>query len=316
MRLVDDLLDVSRITRGKVELSREPLELAQIVTKAVEVAGPALEERRHHLTAGRARLRADRARRCRAPDRRSSSNLLNNAAKFTEPGGQIAVSASREGGDVLVRVRDSGIGIAADALPHIFDLFMQAPQSLARSQGGLGLGLAIVRSLVHLHGGTVKAHSAGLGKGSEFVVQLPLASALEKSQSPVSPGARAQRSSLRSLRVLVVDDNLDGARMLADALAMRGHRLQIANNGPAGLSAASAFKPDVALLDLGLPVMDGYEVAKRLRAAPGGEQLRLVAITGYGQAADRERTREAGFDGHLVKPVIVDDIDALLEQWF
>jgi signal transduction histidine kinase/DNA-binding response OmpR family regulator len=316
VRLVDDLLDVSRFTRGKVDLIREIVEIGQVVTKAVEIANPAIEERGHQLVlqipASGLKVHGDVVRLAQVV-----SNLLTNAAKFTDRGGRIEIEAAREGASVSLRVRDNGIGMHPDVLPTIFDSFMQAPQSLERSQGGLGLGLAIVRSLVHLHGGTVSAHSPGLGHGAEFVVQLPLApEGLIRSAG--SSGATASPEALTRaapLRILVVDDNLDASRLLADALSMIGHKTLVVADGQAALSAGMAFEPDVVLLDLGLPEMDGYEVARRMRGLAGGDRMQLVAITGYGLPADRKKTQAAGFDDHLVKPVRIEDVEIRLRRW-
>jgi CheY-like chemotaxis protein len=237
-------------------------------------------------------------------------NLLTNAAKFTERGGEIRVSASREGAAVIVRVRDTGVGIAAELLPNVFDLFTQAPQTLARSQGGLGLGLAIVRRLVELHGGRVEAHSAGPGTGSEFVVELP------SSDGPATPDAaaapRPTGNGQVSRRILVVDDNEDASDILAEALRDVGHDVRVAADGLSALAAAAEFAPEVVLLDIGLPVMDGYEVARQLRQRTQARPPRLLAVTGYGQEKDRARALAAGFDDHIVKPINLDDLFARL----
>jgi len=239
------------------------------------------------------------------------SNLLANAAKYTEPGGRISVAAHREGSDVVLQVRDTGIGIAPEMLPRIFELFAQEEQSLDRSQGGLGLGLAIVRNLVSMHGGTVAAHSAGRGRGSEFIVRLPLVvaaadaagSAIEVVDEQAKPGA---------IRVLVVDDNADAADMLVEILRQLGHITAVAYDGPTALEIASQFSPEVALLDIGLPTMDGYELGRRLRE--NACDALLVALTGYGQDTDRNRTTAAGFDAHMVKPISIDAIVSVLER--
>ena len=311
--LVDDLLDVSRITRGKVQLRRERLDLAEIVAKAIEMTSPAIEERRHMLRVDVPRglpVNGDAARLAQV-----AANLLTNAAKYTDPGGTIVVAAEEDGPDVVLTVTDSGRGIDPDMLPRIFDLFSQERQEIARSEGGLGLGLAIVQSLVDAHGGTVEARSDGKGRGAEFVVRLPRAAegvadaALQRDGSAVAgPSPRPGR------RILVVDDNPDAAQLLADSLQALGHRTRVAFDGPSALDAAVEFAPDVALLDLGLPVMDGFEVAQRLRALPQLGGVQLVAITGYGQEVDRQRTREAGFDEHMVKPVDLDRLEAWLRQ--
>jgi CheY-like chemotaxis protein len=243
------------------------------------------------------------------------ANLLTNAAKYTPANGQIAVAAAREGGELVVRVRDNGVGIDPEMLPRVFDLFAQERQSIDRSQGGLGLGLAIARSLVALHGGSISAHSDGHGRGAELVVRLPARTATATRATaagaigmPAAAGegrAAAGPQPAVHARVLVVDDNEDAARLLADALEALGYATRVAHDGPSALVVAQAFAPEIALLDIGLPVMDGYELARRLRAqsTSAAGELRLIAVTGYGQAADRGRSKEAGFDEHLVKPV-------------
>ena len=312
-RLVDDLLDVSRIVRGRVELKTEIVEIAEVVAKAIEMASPLLEQRNHTLRMDvpRRGLRVDGD-----PTRLGQviSNLLTNAAKYTPPSGVITVRAEQVDDEVVLSVRDTGIGISPDVLPRIFELFVQEGQALDRSQGGLGIGLTIVRSLVERHGGSVSARSDGRGKGSEFIIRLPLAEggaagadALSALPAAVAaPGAGA-------VRILVVDDNEDGAEMLADALTGRGYDTRVAHDAPAALRVAAEFSPDVAFLDLGLPVMDGFELAAHLRELPGLADIRLIAVTGYGQESDRRRTRDAGFEGHLVKPVDIDAIEATLK---
>jgi signal transduction histidine kinase/DNA-binding response OmpR family regulator len=307
--LVDDLLDVSRITRGKVRLSQVPLEVSEAVAKAIELASPLLEQHRHDLvvdvpTHGLAVL-AD-------PDRLAQiiGNLVTNAAKYTSPGGRIRVSATLDGQDVVLCVRDTGMGIDPEMLPRIFDLFTQDRQAIDRAQGGLGLGLAIVRSLVVLHGGTVTARSEGRGRGSEFIVRLPhvtigIARARQEDAEQAQPASSG-------LRVLVVDDNKDAALMLAEALAQAGHQTAMAFDGPGALREAARFRPDVALLDLGLPVMDGFELARQFRSHAELQTTKLVAVTGYGQEHDRRRTQLAGFDAHLVKPVDIQSVSELI----
>jgi signal transduction histidine kinase/DNA-binding response OmpR family regulator len=307
-RLVDDLLDVSRITRGKVTLNRESVELADIVAAAIETASPTIENGRHQLvtklpTHGLV-VDVDRVRMAQV-----MANLLTNAAKYTLPGGSITVSAAREGQEVVMHVQDTGAGISADLLPHVFDLFVQARQTLARAQGGLGLGLAIVKSLVAMHGGSVSATSEGLGHGSTFTLRLPFIEARATTREASSPLRTTPEP--RRARVLVVDDNVDGAEMLAEALHALGYRTAIAHDGPQALQVAAAFEPQIALLDIGLPVMDGYELGGRLREQHAN--LTLVAITGYGQDSDRERARDAGFNDHLAKPVDIEKLGRVLE---
>ena len=312
-RLVDDLLDVSRIARGKVELKRERVEMASVVAKAIETVSPLLEQRRHVLNVDvpRTGLTTDGD-----PVRLAQvvSNLLTNAAKYTESGGRISIGVRRDGDDVVLRVRDSGVGIPADLLPRLFDLFVQGTQSLDRSQGGLGIGLTIVRSLVSLHGGSVAAYSDGLGRGSEFEVRLPLAASDAVAVRPGHADGAVVLPAPAGLTVLVVDDNADAAEMLAAALAIAGHQPRIAHDAPAALRLCQEFKPAVALLDIGLPVMDGYELGQRLRRIPGLERLRLIAVTGYGQESDRRQSRAAGFEHHLVKPVTLDVLERVLRE--
>ena len=317
-RLVDDLLDVSRIARGKVELKEETIEIAEVIAKAVEMSAPLLEQRNHALSVQLPRrglsVTGD-------PTRLSQvvSNLLTNAAKYTPAGGQIIVRAADEDGTLVVRVRDTGIGISAEVLPTIFDLFVQERQASDRSQGGLGLGLAIVRNLVERHGGAVSAHSEGPGCGSEFTVRLPKAAAVSGAMSDlprIAPPCDPQRASTVPLDILVVDDNQDSAEMLAEALKAHGHRAQVAHDGPSALRLAREQCPAVAILDLGLPVMDGFELAARLRELPGLAMIRLIALTGYGQHSDRERTRATGFHHHLVKPVEFQALDEAVSGGF
>jgi CheY-like chemotaxis protein len=237
------------------------------------------------------------------------ANLLNNAAKYTDEGGLITLLAGREGDEAVVRVRDTGAGIPADVLPRVFDLFAQAERTLDRAQGGLGIGLTLVKSLVEQHGGRVEAFSDGPGHGSEFVVRLPLAAPLPN-QVPSNALRRAGSSSLR--RILVVDDNSDAADTLAMVLSLRGYEVRVARDGPEALSAAGEFHPELVLLDIGLPGMDGYAVARALRAGPTQGRVRLVALTGYGRDEDRRRSAEAGFDDHLVKPIAPEELLHLL----
>ncbi len=307
VRLVDDLLDVSRITSGKVQLKRERVEIADLVAKAVEMTSPAIEERRHRLSLDVRRglfVEGDPARLAQV-----FANLLANAAKYTENGGEIAITGSAANDRVLLSVTDNGIGIAAEMLPRVFDLFMQERQGIDRSEGGLGLGLAIVRSLVTAHGGVVTAASRGAGTGATFSVELPAA------QTAAVPEPREREEvwpAAESRRVLVVDDNRDAAELLADSLRALGHVVGVAFDGPSGLAMVPDFQPSVALLDLGLPMMDGFELARRLRTQCQGQALTLVAITGYGQARDRTQSQAAGFDAHLVKPVDIRELDVLI----
>jgi signal transduction histidine kinase/integral membrane sensor domain MASE1/ActR/RegA family two-component response regulator len=298
VRLVDDLLDVSRITRGKIELRRSPVELATVVDRAVEASRPLIAAGGHDLVVTVPRepvtLDADPTRLAQV-----IANLLNNAAKYTKPRGSIRLTAEREEGEAVIRVRDTGIGIPADMLSRVFDMFIQVDSSLDRSHGGLGIGLTLVKQLVELHGGSVAAASEGLGRGSEFVVRLPVVP-----ETASGPGCSRpeDRPRLSPRRVLVVDDNRDSAESLAELLRLAGHEVRTANDGAAALEAARAYRPEVILLDLGMPGMSGYEVARRLREQGASRDVVLVALTGWGQAEDRRLTKEAGFDYHLTKP--------------
>jgi PAS domain S-box-containing protein len=309
VRLVDDLLDVSRITRGKVDLSLEPVDLRAAVDKAIEMAGPLLEQRRHRFTVEvpdqGMRLAADVARLAQVV-----ANLLTNAARYTEPGGTIALSARREADMIVLSVVDDGIGIDPELLPRVFEPFVQGQRSMARAEGGLGIGLTLVHNLVHLHGGTVEARSAGRGSGSELVVRLPALADQAAPAETASPPLERRPSAIPR-RIAVVDDNVDAAELMAEVLATAGHEVQVTHDGPATLQLLEWFRPEVALLDIGLPVMDGYELALRIRDRLGPEAPRLIAVTGYGQDHDRARSREAGFDDHLVKPA---DPEGLLER--
>jgi PAS domain S-box-containing protein len=310
VRLVDDLLEVSRITRGKIELRREMVELAAVARNAIETSRPLIDSAGIQLAISLPQepimLHGDPVRLGQI-----FANLLNNAAKYTNDGGQIWFTAAREGNQVVVSVRDTGIGIREEVLPKVFEMFMQADRGTSRSQGGLGIGLTLVRSLVEMHGGSVSAHSEGAGRGSEFIVRLPAAS--EKESMPAvsqSPGRTSHV--LPSRRILVVDDNVDSATTLGTLLRFLGGDVQIAHDGPAALAAMEKYRPDVVLLDIGMPGMDGYEVAKRIRERHEFDDVTLIALTGWGQAEDRCRTHEAGFDHHLVKPADIDALQALL----
>ncbi|MFO0608425.1 MAG: ATP-binding protein [Polyangiales bacterium] len=309
-RLVGDLLDVARITRGKVELKLQRVELGEVFAGAVETASALLEEKRHRLHAAvPARglpVMADAHRLAQV-----ISNLLTNAAKYTDPGGLVTVTAARDGDDVVLSVKDNGMGIPAALLPRVFEQFVQGERTLDRSRGGLGLGLSIARSLVEQHGGAISARSEGPRQGSEFVVRLPLDLSRPITDIRPPPAPPPPAPGVTRARVLVVDDNLDAADLFAEALRADGHDVRAAYDGPGGLQAADGFAPEVAFVDIGLPVMDGYELARRLREAPTGPRLFLVAITGYGQDSDRERSRAAGFDLHLVKPVDLDRVLAI-----
>ena len=304
VRLVDDLLDVARITRGKIELKRSRIEIAQVIARAIEIASPVIEQRSHHLSVEAPQMGltvyGDPTRLAQIV-----SNLLANAAKYTDVRGHIDVRATSVDGMVVVSVRDDGTGIDPAVLGSIFEPFVQSPQSPDRAQGGLGIGLTLVRSLLEMHGGTVEAKSDGIGKGTEMIVRVPLAIESE-AFPPVNAAPRTAPRNVEDtpLRVLVVDDNVDAAEMLSEALRAIGHVVETAEDGPTALRLAEKFHPEVAVLDIGLPVMDGYELAGHLRSTgKSGDAPRLIAVTGYGQPEDRARGVDAGFDAHLVKPI-------------
>jgi PAS domain S-box-containing protein len=300
-RLVDDLLDVSRITRGLVELRKEPADLAEIAGQAVEMATPAVEGRGHDLNLSLPRkplrVEGDAARLTQVV-----FNLLNNAAKYTDPGGKIWLTAEREGEEAVVRVRDNGSGMKAELLPKVFDLFAQGDRALDRSQGGLGLGLTLVRRLVEMHGGTVEARSEGPGKGSEFTLRLPALPAEEAKPPPARPAGPPQ-AAVQVARALVIDDNLDVAESMTWTLGGLAREIKMVHSGQAALEVAPEFHPDVIVCDIGMPGMDGYETCRRLRQLPGLGEVVIAAVSGYGAEEDRQKSREAGFDRHLVKPI-------------
>jgi two-component system, chemotaxis family, CheB/CheR fusion protein len=312
-QIVEDLIDVSRITERKIELHRERLSLASLIENAVETSRSFVEAGNHTLSVT---LPSEPLQLFGDPLRLSQVliNLINNSAKFSRPGGQIWLSAERAASrsEVIVRVRDAGAGIAADVLPHVFEMFEQGTRVLDDRHSGLGVGLALARGLVELHGGNIEAHSAGIGHGSEFVVRLPLAPE-ESSSNASAPALKPMPRADHPKRVLIVDDTRDHAQSLALLLELMGHRVRVAEDGPGALVAASEFGPEVALVDLGLPGLNGYEVAQRLRADERHRDLVLVAQTGWGQAEDRRRSREAGFQYHLVKPVQIEDLRKALE---
>ena len=312
--LVEDLLDVSRITRGRIDIKKEHVELSEIVTRAIEMASPLLEQHRHELTVAVPRsglvIDGDRGRLAQVV-----ANLLTNAAKYTDAGGKIAIDARAQDGDVVLTVRDNGIGIDRTILPRIFELFAQERQALDRSKGGLGLGLSIVRSFVQLHGGTVAAESEGPGRGSSFTVRLPRVAVADPRPLEPSTGAVvAVEPAITATRVLIVDDNEDLAAMLATSLEICGFRTITALDPAAALALAPAFDPDIAILDLGLPVMDGFELAARFAQDRRLRRTRLIALTGYGQDRDRARSSAAGFAAHLVKPVDLDRLRVTIEE--
>jgi CheY-like chemotaxis protein len=318
VRLVDDLLDVSRITRGKVQLRKERVDLQELTVRAAESARALMDAHGHSLFVSvppePVWVEADRVRL-----EQVLANLLNNAAKFTEAGGRIWLSLAAEGEEGVLRVRDTGAGIPPDLLPIVFDPFVQANRALDRSQGGLGIGLTLVRSLVEMHGGRVSAHSEGVGKGSEIVVRLPRLPAEERAEEGSRMSDRPQEQEQKEepaapRRVLVVDDNRDSAESIAMLADLWGHQTRIVYDGPSALAEAQDWHPDVVLLDIGLPGIDGYEVARRLRQMPALDGVLLAAMTGYGQERDRRLSREAGFDIHLVKPVPPETLQELLAR--
>jgi PAS domain S-box-containing protein len=309
-RLLDDLLDVARITRGKLQLRKQPVDLGTVVDTAVEAARPLITARKHGLTVD---LPPDLPTLDADPVRLAQvlSNLLTNAAKYTDPPGRIQLTARVAGETVRISVKDNGIGLSATLLDHVFEMFSQGENQHGRAEGGLGIGLALVKGLVGLHGGTIAVHSEGPGMGSEFTVTLPCRSSAARSS--VEPPPVAERKGATAARkILVADDNQDAANTLAMLLRLGGHEVHTAHGGQAALALAAAVHPEIALLDIGMPDLDGYEVARRLRAAPGGPSLKLVALTGWGQEEDKRRAQAAGFDHHLTKPVDPDRLDALL----
>ncbi|HKA25332.1 MAG TPA: PAS domain S-box protein [Candidatus Eisenbacteria bacterium] len=310
VRLVDDLLEVSRITLGKIELRRQRVELDHVIQSAVEASRPAIEEAGHGIEV---RLPAEAVALHGDPVRLAQivGNLLHNASKYTEPGGRIALEARLEAGGLVIAVRDNGVGIALDMLPHVFEMFTQVDRSHGQSQGGLGIGLTLAQSLAHMHGGSVEAKSEGLGKGSEFLIHLPVHEVGERPMA-ASRERRLAAAPGGGLRVLVTDDVPDSADSMGMLLRLWGHDVRVTYGGEEALAQATSVRPDVVLLDLDLPDLPGLEVARHLRAHPDTRDIYLVALTGYGQREDRRRTHEAGFDAHLVKPVDPKELKELL----
>ena len=311
-RLIDDLMDVSRINRGRLELRRAPVALEQVIADAVETIQPQIDGAGHKLTVLQPPVRllvdADRTRLAQA-----FMNLLSNAAKYTDPGGQIEVRVVAEGGTAAVSVRDSGIGIAPHRLQGVFEMFSQEEAALSRSRGGLGIGLSLTRRLVQLHGGSIVASSEGPGKGSQFLVRLPLHEKQPVSDESTPAAEQPQLSAPGGLRILVADDNQDAAESMALLLEVMGHEVRQAHDGQAAVEAAATFDPQMVLLDIGMPRLNGYEACTRIRAQSNGAARTVVALTGWGQPQDMLRSREAGFDHHLVKPVDMEALTSLIQ---
>ena len=310
VRLVDDLLDVSRISHGKISLRRARIEIASVVNLAVDAVRAQCERAEQALVVtlpgDPVYVDADPARLAQIV-----GNLLSNAAKFTERGGRIALTVERDGAHAVIRVHDNGIGISAAELPRIFTIFTQVDTSRERAQGGLGLGLTLVKTLVEMHEGSVEAHSRGLGEGAEFVVRLPILT--ERLVSPAEPAVSTPAVSLEH-RILVVDDNHDSADSLAMWLKLGGHEVHTAHDGMAAVELAATLEPDVIVLDIGLPLLNGYEAARRIRQLPASHETVLVALTGWGQEEDKRRSRDAGFDFHIVKPIEPAALDKILSS--
>jgi CheY-like chemotaxis protein len=320
--LLDDLLDVSRISRGRMELRPRPVALREVIDAAVETALPLLQERDHRLAVVVSPpgvvVHADPLRLAQV-----ISNLLSNAAKYTDPGGRIDVTAAEEGDDLVIRVRDNGIGLADAASGEMFEMFSQVSM-LHRASGGLGIGLALSRGLVEMHGGRIEAHSTGLGEGSEFTVRLPrrtpesnhhtmTSAPTPAGPEPATPASATDRATDR-VRVLIADDNVDALDSLSLLLELEGHEVHTARSGAEALDKAAQVRPDVAVLDIGMPGMNGYEVATRIRAEPWGRAMMLIALTGWGQSEDRARARDAGFDRHCTKPVDTEALQAMFQR--
>jgi CheY-like chemotaxis protein len=311
VRLIDDLLDVSRINRGKVELRRERIDLEKVIQQAVETNRPLIDAASQHLIAEMPAkaivVEADPTRLAQV-----FANLLNNAAKYTERGGEIRLSADREGEWAVIRVRDNGIGIPAEMLPRIFDMFLQVDRALEKAQGGLGVGLSLVKGLVELHGGSVQAHSDGLGRGSEFVVRLPAVP--DTAARPVRHTAKKTAAAASRRRVLIIDDNRDAALSLAAMLDAMNYETKVAFDGVEAVEAAADFRPAIVLLDIGMPRLNGYDTCRRMRKQPWGRSIVIGALTGWGRDKDQRRSRAAGFDFHLVKPVEPGALSRLLNS--
>jgi signal transduction histidine kinase len=309
VRLIDDLMDVSRINRGKIELKREPLALNDVLAEVVETVRPSIDESRHELAVlmpdRQVVVDADRTRLAQA-----LLNLLNNAVKYTDPGGRIELGVLVEKGNAVITIRDTGIGIAPEDLEEVFQMFSQVESALTRSRGGLGIGLSLTRRLIEMHGGTVRASSDGVGQGSRFQISLPLSAASAPARA--SQGAEALEPAQVGLRILVADDNEDGASALAALLEVMGHTVRLVGDGEAAVRETTAWNPEVALLDIGMPRMNGFDACRRIRTQPGGAERTLIALTGWGQPQDVRRSAEAGFDRHLVKPIEIEALSTVL----
>jgi CheY-like chemotaxis protein len=309
VHLINDLLDIARVSSGKLVLQMQPVDLRDVIATAIETSKPLIDAAGHALSVDLPLLPVpvdvDPVRISQVV-----SNLLSNAAKYTPHGGRIVLTARIEGDETVVTVRDNGVGIAADMLAAVFEMFTQVARSIERANGGLGIGLSLVRRLVELHGGAVSAQSAGVGLGSSFAVRLPLMTAALVA-SP-KPAAAAVGTPAGTLRVLVADDNVDAAATLAALLEIAGHTVRVVHDGAAAVEEAARFQPDLVFLDIGMPLMDGYEAARRLRQLPALNGVMLVALTGWGTEEDRARSRAAGFDRHLLKPALPDDVEAVL----
>ena len=312
VRLVDDLLDVARISRNKLELRKELVDLAAVVRSAVDTSRPVIEASQNDLQIAlpseTVLLDADPVRLAQVV-----SNLLNNAARYSRPGGRISLTATTQADELMLKVSDTGIGIEPEKLSKIFDMFVQLDSSDPHSQGGLGVGLTLVRRLIEMHGGTVEARSDGVSKGSEFIVRLPVSATKAEQVSAVETESTHTVADVRR-RILVVDDNVDSAESLAMMLELSGHDVAMAHDGAEAIKRAKEFQPDIAFLDLGMPKLNGYEAARSIREEPWGRQILLVALTGWGQEDDKRRTREAGFDAHIVKPIDFAALEKLLAQ--
>ncbi len=308
VHLVDDLLDVSRITRGKIELRLQRIEMGFVVNQAVEASRAQFEQMGHHLKVHQPDapiyINGDPVRLTQV-----LGNLLNNAAKFTPDGGQIELTTSKENDQAVIRVKDNGIGIAPKDISSIFDMFVQVDASLERPSSGLGLGLTLVKRLVGKHGGSVEVHSDGKGKGTEFTIRLPL---LEQEQLPSPQPDTKRRTEVVGRRILIVDDNVDAATMLSLMLTKMGNETHTASDGLAGVKAAEALRPEIIIMDIGLPQINGYEACSHIRQQPWGQDMRIIALTGWGQAEDRQKSKNAGFNAHLVKPVDLEELKKLL----